>query len=88
MRNSFISFGRLAPGSYFDARSESWVKASNNTIHDGVYFNSYNAEDTANAVDFEKDPVTVELFPDEMLVKYNPDEKLAPWAYQTKKADK
>lgn len=86
MRNNYISFARLPPGSYFDARGKTWIKGPANMTQLGVNFNSYDANATAQAKDVEKDPIPVELFPDEVLVKYNPEEKRAPWSYETQKA--
>jgi hypothetical protein len=85
MRNTNISFDRLPAGSYFEARGKVWVKGPANMHQAGVSFNSYDAVATKAAVDFKKDPISVELFPGEMLVRYDPEEKRAPWSYEPKK---
>ncbi len=86
MRNTRISFDRLPAGSYFEARGKVWVKGPANMTRSGVKFNSYDAVATAAATNFEQDPIPVELFPGEILVRYNPNEKRAPWSYEPKKA--
>ena len=79
MRTTFIAFARLPAGSYFNARGKTWIKGPANMVKSGVRFNSYDADATMAAVDYEKDPIPVEQFPDEMLVRYDPNESRAPW---------
>lgn len=77
MRSRFISFARLPPGSYFDARGATWIKCPGMLDGDGTKFNAYHSEFDhldANA------SVKIGVFPDEMLVKYDPEEGRAQWA--------
>ena len=85
MRQTFISFDRLPVGSYFDARGRSWVKGPANLCKNGIPFNSYDANATLAANDFDKSLITVELFPGEMFVNYNPNEKRVKWSHDDTK---
>ena len=76
MRRTFISFARLPPGSYFDARGETWIKCPKLLDSDDKKFNAYHSEfDTMDA----QTAVSTAVFPDETLVRYDPDEAVAQW---------
>jgi hypothetical protein len=78
MRATFISFARLPPGSYFDARGDTWIKCNGVlTGDDNVRFNAYHSEFDHLG---QNDMVTTQIFPDEMLVKYDPDEPRVDWS--------
>ncbi len=76
MRNTRISFDRLPDGSLFDSRLNTWIKLPKTICEGGKKYNAVH-EEYLTLEDAEL--VSTQLFPDEILVLYDPTENCVSW---------